>query len=115
MHKWTLAVVAACLLFVAGCTNTVDGSAMPTANGDSSPGAVEDITIYQDSGTVAEYCSFLMDFLDSATQLDPDADPAVILQAFFEESRQSGEWNKTPLDERHRIEEAFARAESGRC
>lgn len=74
-----------------------------------------DITIYQSSGSVAEYCSFLMDFLSSAAEFDPDADPSEVLQAFFEESRQSGDWNKTPLDERHRIEEAFARAESGRC
>lgn len=115
MHKWTLAVVTACSLFIAGCANTVEGNATPSANDGPTTGAAEDITIYQNSGTVAEYCSFLMTFLDSAAVLDPDADPSDVLQAFFEESRRSGEWDKTPLDERHRIEEAFARAESGRC
>lgn len=115
MHKWTLAVMTAFSLFIAGCSTTVDGSATPIAHAGPSTGAAEDITIYQSSGSVAEYCSFLMDFLNSAAEFDPDADPSDVLQAFFEESRQSGEWNKTPLDERHRIEEAFARAESGRC
>lgn len=115
MHKWTLTVMTACILLIAGCSTTVVGSATPSSHDGPSTGAAEDITIYQSSGSVAEYCSFLMEFVDSAAELDPDADPSDVLQAFFEESRQSGEWNKTPLDERHRIEEAFARAESGRC
>lgn len=117
MHKWTLAVMTACsLLFIVGCSNTVDGSPITSSHDRPfSTGAGEDITIYQSSGSVAEYCSFLMSFLDSAAELAPDSDPSDILQEFFEESRRSGEWNETPLDERHRIEEAFARAESGRC
>lgn len=115
MHKWTLAIVTAYSLFVAGCSTAVDGSATPSSPDGPSAGAAEDVTIYQSSGSVAEYCSFLMDFLDNAAEFDPDADPSDVLQAFFEESRQSGEWNKTPLDERHRIEEAFERAEAGHC
>lgn len=115
MHKWTLTVVTACSIFIAGCSTAVDGSATPSPHGGATDGVGVDITIYQSSGSVAEYCSFLMDFLSSAAEFDPDADPSEVLQAFFEESRQSGDWNKTPLDERHRIEEAFARAESGRC
>lgn len=114
MHKWTLAVVTACLLFITGCSTTVDGNATAISHGPSA-GAAEDITVYQSSGSIAEYCGFLMDFLESAAVLDPDTEPAAVLQEFFEESRRSGEWNETPLDERHRIEEAFARAESGRC
>lgn len=115
MHKWTLTVVTACSMFIAGCSTAVDGSATPGSHDGKTVGSGEDITIYQSSGSVTEYCSFLMDFLDSAAEFDPTADPSDLLQRFFEESRQSGEWNKTPLDERHRIEEAFARAETGRC
>lgn len=115
MHKWTLAAVTACSLLIGGCASTVEGNAAPSANNGSTTRVAEDITIYQSSGSVAEYCSFLMDFLDSAAVFDPDADPSAVLQEFFEESRRSGEWNETPLDERHRIEEAFGRAESGRC
>lgn len=115
MHRWTLAVMTAGSLFIVGCSNTVVGSPSPSSHDRPSAGTSEDITIYQSSGSVTEYCSFLMDFLDSAAEFDPDADPSDLLQRFFEESRQSGEWNKTPLDERHRIEEAFARAETGRC
>lgn len=53
--------------------------------------------------------------LDSLGQLDPSVDSSDTLKSVFEESHSSDEWKSTPLEERHRIEEAFARAESGRC
>lgn len=74
MHKWTLTVMTACILLIAGCSTTVVGSATPSSQNGPSTGAAEDITIYQSSGSVAEYCSFLMEFVDSAAELDPDAD-----------------------------------------
>ncbi|MHD0294979.1 hypothetical protein RCF19_03805 [Rhodococcus qingshengii] len=110
MRKWILAVFAVGSLALAACTTTIEGEAR-RSEGDSR----SDQTISSTGLSITEMCESLLVLVDASTQLDPDADRSETLQSVFDESRSSSEWKTTPLDERHRIEEAFGRAESGRC
>lgn len=113
MHKWTIAALTACSLLLAGCATQIEGTAQPdwtATEADASPTPVTSADL-----SLTQMCESLVLMLESLGTLDPDADRSETLKSVFEESRSSGEWKTTPLDERHRIEEAFARAESGRC
>ena len=106
-------MLIACSLLIAGCSTTVEGSARAepiVTNEDLSTPATSVVGL-----SVKDICLRLLAMVDALGQLDPEGDRSGTLKSVFEESRGSSEWKTTPLDERHRIEEAFARAESGRC
>ena len=113
MRKWLIVIVGVLALAVAGCSSSVRGEAvsvepMTTTESASTPASSGDLSVTQ-------MCESLLGMLDSLGQLDPSVDSSDTLKSVFEESHSSDEWKSTPLEERHRIEEAFARAESGRC
>lgn len=108
-----IAMLLACSLLIAGCSRTVEGSAHAepiVANEGSSTPATSVAGL-----SVKDICLRLLAMVDALGQLDPEGDRSDTLKSVFDESRSSSEWKTTPLDERHRIEEAFGRAESGRC
>lgn len=111
MRNWTIAALTACSLLLAGCSHSVEGTAVADSlNGES---VISDLDYV---GTMNEMCTSLLGMLNEFEKLEWETfDRSTQIRELYDWMVEGEEWKSLSEEERERTVRAFDAAESGRC